>query len=214
MCQGAATDYKAALYANWEGRIQHLEKIRYLLLGAQIAVLTYVLNAIMPVSGPSQWTSDGLLLMHVVASIVALLVARLVENVSRGANTAAIELMLLEYRMGVVREGLGYYARRAGRRRHGFRLLPIAGDLVSLTFIGASWLYQARLSPYHPSAQPLFLLLFVIALALALMSYRRSEAMFERKDRLDRWCQQHQEALVTGEASELLCQQKIMSPGE
>jgi len=204
-------DFRAGLYGSWEGRIEHLEKIRYLLLGAEMAILTYVLNAVM-LKEPSGLGPNGLLMLHTVAAIFAMVIARLIENVSRGANLAAIELMLLEYRMGVVGQGLGYYARRAGRRRHGFKLLPVAGDLLSILFIGASWVYQLQEARYPPSSAHLFMLLFVVALALGMRNHLRAEAMFEHKDSLDLWCQKNETPLAAGEAGEELSRRKRPTP--
>jgi hypothetical protein len=187
MCQ-AGMDYKPGLYTNWEGRIEHLEKTRYLLLGGEIAVLTYVLNYVM-LTDHAKLNGVGLLLLHATAAAFAIVIAQLIANVSRGAHMAATELMLLEYQMGVVSQGSGYYARRAGKRRHAFRILPVAGDLLAVIFIAASWWYQQLTTAYPASTTYLFLMLLTTAVYFAWMNYQRAESMLAQKDRLDLFCQ-------------------------
>jgi hypothetical protein len=188
MCE-TGVDYKSGLYSSWESRIEHLEKSRYLLLGGEIAILTYVLNYVV-LSDASRPDTPGLLLLHLSAAAFAIVIAQLIANLSRGANTAAIELMLLEYRMGVVDQGLGYYAHRAGRPRHAFRILPVAGDLLAVIFIAASWWYQRLTLIYPQQTNLLFLMLLTVALFFGIRNYQRAESLLARKDRLDRYCQQ------------------------
>lgn len=206
MCE-TAPDYKPGLYTNWEKRIEHLEKLRYLLLGAQIAVLTFALNKVF-ITEPGNLDQTGLQILHLASAVFALVIARLIENVSRGAHTAATELMLLEYQMGVVQQGLGYYARRAGLRRRGFRLLPVAGDLLCILFIAASCLDQGLGKRYESPVLYLFLILLLVALFLGVENHRRSEKMFENKDNLDRWCQQNAQLLAQGQAGAALTDRK------
>ena len=206
MCE-TAPDYKPGLYTNWEKRIEHLEKLRYLLLGAQIAVLTFALNKLFA-SEPGNLDPIGLQILHLASAIFALVIARLIENVSGKANTAATELMLLEYQMGVVLQGLGYYARRAGLRRHGFILLPVAGDLLGMLFIAASCLEQGLWRRYESPVLYIFLILLVVALYFGWENHCRSVRMLEKKDDLDRWCQQNAQLLAQGKAGAALADRK------
>lgn len=206
MCE-TATDYKPGLYASWEKRIEHLEKTRYLLLGAQIAVMTFALNTVF-LTEAEKLDPLGVQILHLASAVFALMIARLIENVSRGANTAATELMLLEYQMGVVDQGLGYYAKRAGRRRRGFRLLPIAGDLLSVLFIAASALHQVVAKQSESPVLFLFLILFLFSLRFSVTNHHRAEAMFAHKDSLDLWCQRNSQLLAQGQAGAALAERK------